>query len=112
MRIHHLRHQKVSSLLAIFLLWISAFCAQAQSSSNESALRLLVRQSVPGAYLVTPMHVSLQNPSGKVLGKSVVIENKSGASGIIATNSLITSPPDGNTLQLMLSPSYPKSLSI
>ena len=102
MRIQHLRGKSSRVFCAILLLWISTFYVQAQTNSSEQAIRLLVG-SVPGASSDTYARI-IAEPLGKVLGKNVIIENKSGASGIIATNSLIGSPADGNTLQLIYTP--------
>jgi tripartite-type tricarboxylate transporter receptor subunit TctC len=41
---------------------------------------------------------------GKVLGQSVIVDNRSGASGIIATTAMINSPADGYTIQLIYTP--------
>lgn len=41
---------------------------------------------------------ALQNPLQKILGQPVVIENKTGASGLIATKHVLASPPDGHTI--------------
>lgn len=65
-------------------------------------LRMLVG-SVPGASSDTYARV-IAEPLGKILGQNIVIENRSGASGIIATSALIQLPADGYNLQLIYTP--------
>jgi len=53
---------------------------------------------------------------GKVLGQNVVVENRTGASGLVATNAMLSTAPDGYTIQLVytsyaLAPSLYKSLN-
>jgi tripartite-type tricarboxylate transporter receptor subunit TctC len=76
--------------------------AQSQSSSTNQPIRLLVG-SVPGASSDTYARI-ISEPLGKILGQTVLIENKSGASGIIATGSMMSSPADGHTIQLIYTP--------
>jgi tripartite-type tricarboxylate transporter receptor subunit TctC len=56
------------------------------------------------------------NQLGKALGTSVVVENQPGAGGIVGTQNLIKSAPDGNTLSFVsnnhvIYPSVTKNLS-
>ncbi len=59
---------------------------------------------------------ALSNQLGKALGTSVVVENQPGAGGIVGTQNLIKSAPDGNTLSFVsnnhvIYPSVTKNLS-
>jgi tripartite-type tricarboxylate transporter receptor subunit TctC len=49
---------------------------------------------------------ALANSLGKVLGKSVIVENRAGAGGTIAGNMVAKAKPDGSTLLLVLSGSF------
>ena len=62
-------------------------------------LKLLVG-SPPGASTDTYARI-IAEALGKWLGQSVLIENRTGASGIIATNTMLNSPADGYTLQFI-----------
>ena len=76
--------------------------AQHTPSYPSQPIRLYVG-SVPGASSDTYARI-ISEPLGKVLGQSIVIENRSGASGIIATSNMINLPADGYTLQLIYTP--------
>lgn len=76
--------------------------AQNTALPSSQPLRILVG-SVPGASSDSYARI-ISEPMAKILGQSVLIENRSGASGIIATNSLVTAPADGQTLQLIYTP--------
>ena len=76
--------------------------AQPTPSYPAQSIRLYVG-SVPGASSDTYARI-ISEPLGKVLGQSMVIENRSGASGIIATSNMINLPADGFTLQLIYTP--------
>jgi tripartite-type tricarboxylate transporter receptor subunit TctC len=82
-----------------------------------TALVLLMARSGPSfaEYPERPIHLLLPFPAGgavdivarvmaakmaDVLGKSILIENKSGAGGIVATDSVAKSTPDGYTILL------------
>ena len=76
--------------------------AQPLNSGSNQPIRLFVG-SVPGASSDTYARI-ISEPLGKILGQSILIENRSGASGIIATGGMLSSPADGNTLQLIYTP--------
>jgi len=76
--------------------------AQPTPAYPAQPIRLYVG-SVPGASSDTYARI-ISEPLGKVLGQSIVIENRSGASGIIATSNMINLPADGYTLQLIYTP--------
>lgn len=59
--------------------------------------------AVPGASSDTYARI-VGDSLSKVYGQSIQIENRSGASGVIATNTLLTSPNDGYTLQFIYTP--------
>lgn len=44
----------------------------------------------------------LQVPLEKALGQPIIIENKPGASGVLGTDLVAKSPPDGHTLSVAL----------
>jgi tripartite-type tricarboxylate transporter receptor subunit TctC len=92
----------------------SALALTTDSDYPKEALRLLVG-SVPGASTDAYARI-VGERLGKVLGQNIVIDNRSGASGIIATTALVAAPADGYTLQLIytphtLSPTLFKSLN-
>ena len=110
-----------AGVVAFFALIVPGLlcCASAMASTPEAdypkdALRMLVG-SVPGASTDAYARI-VGERLGKVLGQNIVIDNRSGASGIIATSALVSAPADGYTLQLIytphtLSPTLFKSLN-
>ena len=57
----------------------------------------------------------MQDPVSKLLGHQIIVENKPGGSGIIATQAAVSAPPDGYTIALIYTshatnPSMQKSL--
>jgi tripartite-type tricarboxylate transporter receptor subunit TctC len=91
----------IMTLIVLALLPIDVL-AQSSPSYPSQPIRLYVG-SVPGASSDTYARI-ISEPLGKVLGQSIVIENRSGASGIIATSNMINLPADGYTLQLIYTP--------
>lgn len=81
-------------LLALFLMLASGWAA-AQSYPSKP-LRLLVGFSPGGAPDIIARMLGIKLQEG--LGQPVVIENRPGASGNIAADTLAKSPPDGYTL--------------
>ena len=59
--------------------------------------------ATPGASSDTYARI-ISDPLGKVLGQSVVIENKTGASGLIAMAGMVQTGTDGYTMQLTYTP--------
>ena len=64
-------------------------------------IRILVGFSAGGA--ADAVGRMLQAPLSKALGVSVVVENKTGASGLIATTEVAKAAPDGHTLGVIVS---------
>jgi tripartite-type tricarboxylate transporter receptor subunit TctC len=96
------------------LCCVSAMASTPEADYPKDALRMLVG-SVPGASTDAYARI-VGERLGKVLGQNIVIDNRSGASGIIATSALVSAPADGYTLQLIytphtLSPTLFKSLN-
>lgn len=67
----------------------------------EKPIKLIV--SYPAGGSVDVAARIIQEPLSKALGQSVVVENKGGAGGTIATSQVAKSPADGYTLLLTLS---------
>jgi tripartite-type tricarboxylate transporter receptor subunit TctC len=70
--------------------------AVAQAQFPDHPIRLLV--PYPPGGLVDTMARTLQEPLAARLGQPVIVDNKPGAAGAIATRSVAQSPPDGHTL--------------
>ncbi|MDX3906405.1 MAG: tripartite tricarboxylate transporter substrate binding protein [Pigmentiphaga sp.] len=90
-----------------------AMAADAAADFPSRPLRLLVG-SPPGASTDTYARI-IAEPLGKALGQNVVVENRTGASGIVATSAMLNAPADGYTLQFVytsysLAPSLYKDL--
>jgi tripartite-type tricarboxylate transporter receptor subunit TctC len=83
------------------LLFSSTLLAQSDSRWPNSNIKILVPFS-PGALtdIIARMY---STELSKRLGVSVIVENKPGAGGVIAAQTLIASPADGNTLMLVSS---------
>ena len=69
-------------------LWAQAF--------PDKPIRLLIPYAAGGT--TDAMARVLQDPLQKALGQPVIVENKAGASGILAAREVIRSKPDGYTL--------------
>jgi len=77
------------------LLTLAAAPALARAQSG-APIRLWVG-TPPGGSTDTIAH-ELAPEMGRLLGRSVIVENKSGAGGNIAADTVAKSPPDGNNL--------------
>ena len=85
-----------AALISVLPLLSSA--AHAQSTYPDRPIRLIVPQSAgSGGDVVARL---LSEKIGAALGASVVVENKPGANGIVATSYVAKSAPDGYTLLL------------
>lgn len=73
--------------------------ASAQARFPERPVRLIVAVAPGGGMDLTARVLAARLSSG--LGQSVVVENKAGASGLIAYEHVASSPADGHTLLFM-----------
>ena len=82
-------------LAATALAALTPLAAQAQAYPDHP-IRLLIPYAAGGTTDI--MARVLQEPMQKALGQPIVIDNKPGASGVIAAREVIRSKPDGYTL--------------
>jgi tripartite-type tricarboxylate transporter receptor subunit TctC len=82
--------------LAILGLVATLGTATAQSSFPTRPIRVLVGFAPGGPSDIIARIVGAK--TSEILGQQVIIENKTGAGGLIATEALVHSPPDGYTL--------------
>jgi tripartite-type tricarboxylate transporter receptor subunit TctC len=75
--------------------------ASAQSGFPTKPVHLLVPYAAGGA--VDILARTLGDAVSKQWGQSVVVENRPGAGGVIASQALVASPPDGYTLMVVAS---------
>src|SRR3977135_2796728 len=92
--------RRVSLALGAFILALAQVGA-AFAEYPERPIRLLVPFPPGGAVDIVARVISAK--MAEQLGQNFVIENKSGAGGIVATDAVAKSAPDGYTL-LMASP--------
>ncbi|HUG57810.1 MAG TPA: tripartite tricarboxylate transporter substrate binding protein [Candidimonas sp.] len=94
----------VRSSLALTLLATAAPHAIAANEDNNYPTKpITVVVSYPAGGSVDIAGRILQEPLSKALGQAVVIENKGGAGGTIATRQVASARPDGYTMLLTLS---------
>ena len=88
--------------------------AQAQETFPNKPVRMIVTAAAGG--ITDIMARLIQEPVGRGLGQPMIVENKPGAGGIIATDYVAKSAPDGYTLVIVnvgnvaISPWITKSL--
>jgi len=93
-----LKKSMLKWLSAIALLFFSLFVS-AQTSFPNKPLKIVVPFGAGGVADLTARTVAQK--LGENLGQSIVIENKPGAGGVVATEAIAKSAPDGYTLLLM-----------
>lgn len=87
------RHHFVKTLVALALVGIATF-----ASAQTKTTRILV--AFPPGGPVDFVARTLTEQLGKELGQQVMVENKAGANGAIAADTLLKAPADGQTLWL------------
>lgn len=92
-------HKRPFLLLAVSGIVLSAIGPQpvlAQGNPSNQTLKIVVATPAGGAS-DTAARLLAQSLS-KPLGHPVIVENKPGGNGVLAVQSVLTSPPDGRTL--------------
>src|SRR6266849_343784 len=88
-------------VLGVAITTCAAFTAVAQDFPRKQPVRLIVTFA-PGGGSDTIAR-SLNTKLGEVLGQAVIVENKAGAGGSIATEYVAKAPPDGYTVLFTVS---------
>ena len=100
--------QALVAMLVLATIVFSGRSAEAQPSAAQTLsgqiwpskpIRWLVPVAAGGATDVVAR--LLQEPVAKRLGISIIVENRPGGAGIIATQAAVTAPPDGSTMALV-----------
>ncbi|HEY0910158.1 MAG TPA: tripartite tricarboxylate transporter substrate binding protein [Bradyrhizobium sp.] len=86
---------------AVLVMLAAGGSALAQSPFPSKPVHIYVPYAAGGA--VDILARTLGDAVSQTWGQSVVIENRPGAGGVIASQALVTSPPDGYTLILVAS---------
>jgi tripartite-type tricarboxylate transporter receptor subunit TctC len=91
MRAHHF----IKILVAVVTLWPVA--AQAQTYPTRP-ITMVVPFAAGGSFDVVGRIIAVR--MGELLGQAVIVENVTGAGGIVGVNRVVSAPPDGYTLLL------------
>jgi tripartite-type tricarboxylate transporter receptor subunit TctC len=91
-----LKNKLIQSLVFISISAFSFTFAQAQTWPSKQPIKFIVVYPPGGASDVTARLIATK--LSESIGQSVNVENKPGANGIIATEFVAKSPPDGYTL--------------
>ena len=85
-----------ASLVAAMLLWALACAGPAQAAYPTRPITMIIPFAVGGPTDLLGRVVASE--MGEILGQQIVVENKPGAGGVIATSTLARANPDGYTL--------------
>ncbi len=85
----------ITTMMACAILITASAIAAAQGTGNR-AIRMIIPQPAGGS--MDSNARALSDPLARELGRNIVIDNRSGANGIIAGELLSKAQPDGNTL--------------
>lgn len=86
----------ISKLTLLLVLLVLPFIAHSQAWPSKGVIKFIVVYPAGGASDVTARLIATK--LSESLGQAVVVENKPGANGIIATEYVAKSTPDGYTL--------------
>jgi len=86
---------KLSRVLAVLALAAPAVCAQ---TSSGNVTRIVVPFAAGGVQDILARAISSE--LGTAIGRTVIVENRTGAGGTIGTALVAKAPPDGHTLVL------------
>jgi tripartite-type tricarboxylate transporter receptor subunit TctC len=86
---------------AVAALLLAATCAASAETFPSKPVRILVPYPAGGG--VDVLTRTLGEVVSKQWGQSVVVENRPGAGGVIASQAVVASPPDGYTLIMVAS---------
>jgi tripartite-type tricarboxylate transporter receptor subunit TctC len=86
--------KRLARIVASFFL--SSSCAMAQPTFPSKPITIVV--PFPAGGTTDVIARSLQEPMQKILGQTVVVENKAGAAGLIGTKHVQAATPDGHTI--------------
>ena len=89
-----------TGLTAALMLALGVTAANAQTFPNR-VVRIIV--PFPAGGLNDTVARLLQPHLEKALGQTVIVDNRAGASGILGTDAVAKSPPDGHTLVMVAS---------
>jgi tripartite-type tricarboxylate transporter receptor subunit TctC len=84
--------------LSLFGIWLAAGTALAQAPYPNRTIRVLIPYGPGGLTDTVARHYAEQ--LRKSLGQNVLVENKPGASGIIAIEEMARAKPDGYTIMI------------
>ena len=96
-----LRAARVAALAAFAVLASGDGIAMAETAWPVKPLRIIVPWPPGGAADISVRH--LQQPLSEVIGQPVIIENKSGAGGVVGTEAISRSTADGTTIGMVIS---------
>lgn len=93
-----MRRRSASVFAMVMIVTATASSVRAQEAFPNRAVRILVPYSVGGTSDAAARLVA--DPLARQLGQTVVVENRGGAGGLVATEAFFKMPPDGYTLLL------------
>ena len=86
------------ALAALTTIWVAAPMQSAAQQWPDKPVRILVPFPPGGGTDIQARLLS--NAFQKSMGQNFIVDNRTGASGLIATQLTVESPPDGNTMLL------------
>ncbi|HYI30635.1 MAG TPA: tripartite tricarboxylate transporter substrate binding protein [Bradyrhizobium sp.] len=91
-----MRHAALVSALVIALVSLATGSRDAHAAFPDRTIKIIVPFAPGGPIdaIARPLAAAMQ----EILGATVVVENRSGAGGIIGSETVVSAPPDGYTL--------------